>query len=107
MTRLFSFNSQPREGGWIDISASLSDKRYVSTRSHAKAAGVFSLKRLPSLNCFNSQPREGGWDRRRAYERHQIGFNSQPREGGWIKLKIDRSPTDGFNSQPREGGWFY
>ena len=74
MTRLFSFNSQPREGGWIDISASLSDKRYVSTRSHAKAAGVFSLKRLPSLNCFNSQPREGGWMRSTSVKSPSLAF---------------------------------
>ena len=100
-----SFNSQPREGGWMTTgikSASVKvstrsrakaagtqerkAKRHflVSTRSRAKAAGLIESQSHPNLRCFNSQPREGGWLDGKSFQGAFSCFNSQPREGGWV-----------------------
>ena len=126
-SRHMGFNSQPREGGWLNMSNALLFRNWfqlaatrrrldvvqtqdqsqqpVSTRSHAKAAGLRGLVQDCIHRCFNSQPREGGWmiylftgnmgtgfqlaaTRRRLDQRFRriqsfLCFNSQPREGGW------------------------
>ena len=102
---LFSFNTQPPEGGWKIQLPPKSLKTSVSTHSRLKAAGapevleyaldaVSTHSRLKAaggfrpvaagpLRGFNTQPPEGGWDRPRAGRRDKNGFNTQPPEGGW------------------------
>ena len=103
--RLFSFNTQPPEGGW------------ASWRRSGFGFG-----------CFNTQPPEGGWARRCAAQRQLQRFNTQPPEGGWqgafetlttagsvsthSRLKAaggcigsGSGGGSGFNTQPPEGGW--
>ena len=99
------FNSQPPEGGWVQIPhvqaallvfqltaarRRLGDERalanwqiVVSTHSRPKAAGSAS-------SCVNT------WS---------SGFNSQPPEGGWLSQLAKASILCRFNSQPPEGGW--
>ena len=99
------FNSQPREGGWLDFQS-------------------FAC-RIPH---FNSQPREGGWavriDALRAL--HQFQLTAARRRLEAMTVKVGNSTRfqltaarrrldvwrhgctkrlDDFNSQPREGGW--
>ena len=57
---LFSFNTQPPEGGW----------------------GKRAINKLPK-NCFNTQPPEGGWLPAFFIYADKAGFNTQPPEGGW------------------------
>ena len=58
-----SFNTQPPEGGWLDLSF-LPLNRIVSTHSRPKAAGFNLFFRYSCVRCFNTQPPEGGWLRR-------------------------------------------
>ena len=57
---IFSFNTQPPEGGWVQA--------------------AFDVDKEGS---FNTQPPEGGWARRRVCPQRRARFNTQPPEGGW------------------------
>ena len=60
-TSAYSFNSQPREGGWFSKYRCVLLMFFVSTHSRAKAAGIKVYPARYYESGFNSQPREGGW----------------------------------------------
>ncbi len=55
------FNTQPPEGGWVQIFAVRPCRCHVSTHSRPKAAGTLNLKSAVRSTSFNTQPPEGGW----------------------------------------------
>ena len=62
----FCFNTQPPEGGWVNIETSLCWFRC----------------------CFNTQPPEGGWLIGIVSKNDKDnGFNTQPPEGGWLRRR--------------------
>ena len=101
---LSGFNTQPPEGGWNTLKET---GRFfiVSTHSRPKAAGKHYTCVQLCLDGFNTQPPEGGW----LYEFRLIAvlgrFNTQPPEGGWIKGRLLIAYLYSFNTQPPEGGW--
>ena len=55
-----SFNTQPPEGGWLNVFRTITGRR-VSTHSRLKAAGTGEANRCSIGKSFNTQPPEGGW----------------------------------------------
>ena len=124
---VISFNSQPPEGGWINLTPKLCDF-VVSTHSHPKAAGYISgLLSARHGVSTHSRPKAAGCAIRIIGIRDR-GFNSQPPEGGWLHSDFGRLFDISFqltaarrrlgvlsaklplhlccfNSQPPEGGW--
>ena len=49
-------------------------KKYVSTRSRPKAAGLFTFLIHADITCFNTQPPEGGWVRDLVGAHYHIQF---------------------------------
>ena len=79
-----SFNTQPPEGGWVQVAVPNGGKFVVSTHSRPKAAGRPRNRKQYDRNGFNTQPPEGGWAVMMALCEGEIkGFNTQPPEGGW------------------------
>ena len=71
--RLYCFNTQPPEGGWLG-----------------------AIRNTSTQQSFNTQPPEGGWGYCPLHPQFGIGgFNTQPPEGGWkgnlLWLKIPMS----------------
>ena len=102
---LFSFNTQPPEGGW---SAFLDpfDSPDVSTHSRPKAAGLAceAVLCLSSAVSTHSRPKAAGkYGSSVIMSRH--GFNTQPPEGGWRCGMLTVWARWSFNTQPPEGGW--
>ena len=79
------FNTQPPEGGWA-VAAVFPMRRFVSTHSRPKAAGVTLDIRLNKIISFNTQPPEGGWSVSALMAEVQSCFNTQPPEGGWTAI---------------------
>ena len=57
----FSFNTQPPEGGWVQVVSPHDDVGAVSTHSRLKAAGSVLKGAVEPPLGFNTQPPEGGW----------------------------------------------
>ena len=55
------FNTQPPEGGWLGRLSAASNAKPVSTHSRPKAAGPRLCDTPPAQLSFNTQPPEGGW----------------------------------------------
>ena len=99
------FNTQPPEGGWLNVSAAWLISG-VSTHSHPKVAGIPSAEICAVPICFNTQPPEGGWDSTPTNGDTIVSFNTQPPEGGWFRTGLYITQSYGrFNTQPPEGGW--
>ena len=101
------FNSQPREGGWLQA-ACYCLWRAISTHSRAKAAGKHSGTSTSQKNNFNSQPREGGWAMFMLKMTLLHDFNSQPREGGWVRRSAYQNTHKAFQltaARRRLAGW--
>ena len=59
-------------------------RRYVSTHSRPKAAGLRIFRQENDIKSFNTQPPEGGWFlSKQSLIKGRDGFNTQPPEGGW------------------------
>ena len=54
------FNTQPHEGGCVCFADLTTGVRIVSTHSRTKAAAAITNAMSPSLFSFNTQPHEGG-----------------------------------------------
>ena len=58
---VFSFNTQPPEGGWFWECWWFGIDGVVSTHSRPKAAGNRWFRKSRKTGGFNTQPPEGGW----------------------------------------------
>ena len=58
---IYCFNTQPPEGGWGGKEGSNTFNVIVSTHSRLKAAGWHLRNQYNIYPCFNTQPPEGGW----------------------------------------------
>ncbi|EFC88646.1 hypothetical protein NEIMUCOT_04695 [Neisseria mucosa ATCC 25996] len=126
--KMFCFNTQPPEGGWLLLGLGVTLVSYVSTHSRPKAAGHDVFPYPIHCTCFNTQPPEGGWmtitrvyivqsrvsthSRPKAAGFVTVGlpwfcvcFNTQPPEGGWMMFSFSELNKNCFNTQPPEGGW--
>ena len=101
-----SFNTQPPEGGWADLTASIRFLNVVSTHSRPKAAGNISRYGGQRLFGFNTQPPEGGWHRNLHHLTVQVGFNTQPPEGGWFRYRprVANLTSVSTHSRPKAAG---
>ena len=59
--RVYRFNTQPPEGGWLLRLSMILKTSVVSTHSRLKAAGYQFLNGHAYSPSFNTQPPEGGW----------------------------------------------
>ena len=97
------FNTQPPEGGCVDL-YQIEPVYKVSTHSRPKAAAARTTPSTPSPPGFNTQPPEGGCKVGITALPGLFCFNTQPPEGGcWLKAD-NRCRYVCFNTQPPEGG---
>ena len=104
--RLWGFNSQPPEGGWLAQYAA-HECEDVSTHSRPKAAGLMSLHPNPVSDVStHSRPKAAGSNDGRDFEAVIVSTHSRPKAAG-ISRSSAKWSTYRFNSQPPEGGWAY
>ena len=80
---LKSFNTQPPEGGCVDL-YQIEPVYKVSTHSRPKAAAARTTPSTPSPPGFNTQPPEGGCKVGITALPGLFCFNTQPPEGGCL-----------------------
>ena len=99
-----SFNTQPPEGGWLS-QPTLPRLSKVSTHSRPKAAGTISMiQDTSSTVSTHSRPKAAG-SLPCCTKTEYSCFNTQPPEGGWnIHFEFAQIGKS-FNTQPPEGGW--
>ena len=104
--RLRRFNTQPPEGGWFDAEDAASRIFSVSTHSRPKAAGYYSARRRLDCRCFNTQPPEGGWMKAMKTLSVQRLFQHTAARRRLVQ-HLGQAGTNQlcFNTQPPEGGW--
>ena len=123
-----SFNTQPPEGGWVEVFSVFKSQRLVSTHSRPKAAGsnfcslglcfafqhTAARRRLALIFAlwvcvlrFNTQPPEGGWgDPPGAFATWQADrFQHTAARRRLVPNLYEYPLYSCFNTQPPEGGW--
>ena len=110
------FNTQPPEGGWLELHNRDIVIPHVSTHSRPKAAGWFYKSCLWLRSGFNTQPPEGGWKAREALDKWvEVSTHSRPKAAGRQAIRrcilivvstYSRPKAAGiFNSYMRDDDW--
>ena len=63
LTERNSFNTQPPEGGWVELSESEIAILFQHTAARRRLACI-RYQDDKTVDCFNTQPPEGGWGKR-------------------------------------------
>ena len=124
---LFSFNSQPPEGGWFStplqaVSAAwfqltaarrrlglyrfliFRNTGFQLTAARRRLEPFYPLRYFAVIVSTHSRPKAAGQWLWRCVCAHRVSTHSRPKAAG-LASKGGSLPTARFNSQPPEGGW--